>query len=143
MPKSILKGNRSSIPDDFRRINTDDFLRGLTPKKKKRKTLILPNSSPSQLVEKMSQLATPKDRNFQANDDSHWAIKKSALTYKASRRIKALAKPKTVSPKLSDVSGSLITPISSVTPSALSYIPTRRILELARPKDWIFYEHYI
>ncbi|XP_023012484.1 uncharacterized protein [Leptinotarsa decemlineata] len=144
MPKSILKGNRgSNIPDDFRKINAEDILKKPTLKKKgKKNAQMRPITAPNQLSHTISHLAEPKRRYSENCDDSHWAIKKSTLNYKATRRIKNLAQPKSISPKIKDTSSSFISPKSSVTPSALKYKPSRRIMDLAKPKDWIYYEHY-
>ncbi|CAH1119373.1 unnamed protein product [Phaedon cochleariae] len=136
--KSILKGS-SNIPDGFRQIHPETFSRK-TKSQKKIKQIGSPGTS--HISENLSSLAEPKKRPIVNMDDSHWKVKNSTLKYKATKRIRSLARPKAVTPKCRELVGTANTSISSVSPSALKYQPTSRIIELARPKDWMYYEKY-
>lgn len=91
----------------------------------------------ARLREHVDRLAEPKkNRSVPQEEPTEKAAKKSALKYKATKRILMLAKPKYVTTKKIDreVMDPVTTSINSVSPSALLYKPTKRILELAQPK---------
>ncbi|XP_050307146.1 uncharacterized protein LOC126743913 [Anthonomus grandis grandis] len=92
--------------------------------------------APTHLSEHIARLAVPK-MSRSIPEEEVVKVKKSAMKYKATKRIQNLAKPKRVNPKKTEASrvDPLTQSITSVSPSALNYKPTRRILELAQPKE--------
>ncbi|XP_018568421.1 uncharacterized protein LOC108908772 [Anoplophora glabripennis] len=135
-----------SIPEEYKSIDSavvpvTTIKLSARTRKKQRKNVKTKNIPVEDDIESISRLASPK-RRYEQPGNQTVKVSKSALKYKASKRIQSLAKPKTIIPKGSRTMSLQDSFQSTVSAKALSYVPTPRILELARPKQYLIDEDY-